>query len=102
MFHPDVPALAGGKERGVQRDVANVTAANLQSGQCRQIQGRKRCLRRKHFLPDQAAVLTIGKRELYEESETAQERPVESGSPVSTQNRQPPVVFHALQQVVDL
>ena len=61
LEHADGLTLASNQEDGVEGDVADVAAGNLQTGQLLIVKLVERGVRRKYLFPDTAAAVGIGK-----------------------------------------
>ncbi len=100
--HRHRTAGPGGRERGVDRDIADHPSGCRQPRQLGEVQLLGRNHRGKRGCPQPPAQLGVGERERDDESQPAQERLVEGTTHVGRQHREPPVGLHPLEQVVDL
>ena len=92
----------GGQEGGVERDVVDAAAGQVEPGQPVEVQSRGRRLRRKHLLPDRLALRRTGEREFTMKRSRRMKAGVERALHVGGEDRQAAIGLHALQQVVDL
>ena len=102
VLHSNGLARLGGVEGGVEGDVADVAAGDVETGQPVVVQAVARGVVGEDPPPDLGALGGLGERELDHEPDPAQECGVEVVLLVGRQDRQTPVALHPLEQVADL
>src|SRR5205085_5390183 len=101
MAHINRTACARRQERGIQRDVADVSTGNFQASQAGKVERSHIRLFRKSAMPYAYAVRSRRKWKVHQEPEPPQECLVQERFPVGRKDGQPAIIFHALQQIID-
>ena len=91
----------GGEKGGIQGDIANIPASNVQARQFVKFKVFDWCIRRKRTSPDFGALRRIGKRELHHKANAPQKCRIQRALQVRRQNRQAAIRLHPLEQVTD-
>src|SRR5689334_15457162 len=102
MNHRHGAARIRRQKRGVQRDVANVSPGNAETGEPRHVEILRRRLGRKYAPPDLRAVRRVGKGKLDHKTKPAQKSIIDGRLQIGGQDRETAIGLHSLQQVTDL
>src|SRR5438132_10036355 len=102
MRHADRLARIGGQKSGVQADVANVAACYVQARQFFKTQVLCWRARAQSTTPNLDPLPLIGKRKMYDEANPAKESRIDGWLKIRSQDRQPSIGLHTLQQIGNL
>lgn len=97
MGHADRFVLLRSQKRGLQRDIADVAASDVQLCQLVDVDVIQRRALRKNAPPDLRALAGVRERKLHDEAETPQRRRIERGLEIARQYRQALILFNALE-----
>src|SRR5262245_40018123 len=101
MFHAHRFVSVGREEGGIQCNIADIAACDIESRKFGRIEILGRRTFRENPAPNFSSLWDVWKWKLHNKTDPAQERRVERLLHIGRENRQTAVRFHTLEQVAD-